>query len=396
MTYSTTFSFRIPTVIEYGAGRLKTLPALVQTLGGCRILVVGDPGIKAAGIMDRVMDTLGNADIQAWEFTDVKSDPAVQSVTHGIAKARSLQCDLVVGVGGGSALDTSKAIGLMLGNTGTIKDYVGIDKVPNAGAPVIAIPTTAGTGSELTIWSVLSDTESDAKISIGSVFNCPRIGLLDPELTVSMPAHVTAATGMDALTHAVESCVCKANQPITEALTHKAIFLIAKSLRNAVADGQHIAARGDMLLASAMAGIAFNATRLGLVHAFALPLGNKFGIAHGLANAIMLPSVMAYNASHNIAGYAAVAELLNDGEKWKKPIDAARYAAHAVATLRRDVGITRTLSDFGVTERDFDEIIDEAMKSGNVLVNPRFPSREDMAALLRHGMHGTVEDVQRN
>lgn len=382
MPYPASFSFFVPTAIEYGCGNLAKLPGFVRQLGGKRVLVVGDPGVKAAGIVDRVLNTLKAADIEALAFTEIESDPAVHSVTQGIALAREQSCNLIVGVGGGSALDTAKAIGLMLGNAGTIRDYIGMGKVPHAGAPVIAIPTTSGTGSELTIWSVLSDTEADIKISIGSVYNCPRIGLLDPELTRSLPAGITAATGMDALTHAIESCVNKANQPITEALAHQAIALIGKSLRRATQHGDDIDARGDMLLASAMAGIAFNATRLGLVHAFALPLGNKFGIAHGMANAIMLPAVMTYNAPANVEGYAKVAALLGE--------PTAGRAAHAVLELRRDIGITQTLADFGVTENRFDEIIDEAMLSGNVAVNPRHPGREDMATLLRHGIAGTI------
>jgi len=384
------FSFHVPTTIEYGPGNLAKLPGFVRQLGGKRVLVVGDPGVKAAGIVERVLSTLNAADIDAVAFTEVESDPAVQSVTDGIAMARDKSCDLIVGVGGGSALDTAKAIGLMLGNAGTIRDYVGIGKVPHAGAPVIAIPTTSGTGSELTIWSVLSDTDADIKISIGSVYNCPRIGLLDPELTKSLPAKFTAATGMDALTHAIESCVNKASQPITEALAYQAIALIGKSLRQATHYGADIDARGDMLLASAMAGIAFNATRLGLVHAFALPLGNKFGIAHGLVNAIMLPAVMAYNASSNPEAYARVAALLGEDVTGLPNGEAASHAALAVQNLRRDIGITQTLADFGVTEDRFDEIIGEAMQSGNVAVNPRRPTADDMAALLRHGIAGTI------
>jgi alcohol dehydrogenase len=390
MSHTTPFSFHVPTAIEYGPGNLAKLPGFVRQLGGKRVLVVGDPGVKAAGIVDRVLNTLLAADTNAIAFTDVESDPAVQSVTDGIALARQTSCDLIVGVGGGSALDTAKAIGLMLGNAGTIRDYVGIGKVPRPGAPVIAIPTTAGTGSELTIWSVLSDTEADIKISIGSIYNCPRIGLLDPELTQSLPPKFTAATGMDALTHAIESCVNKASQPITEALAHQAIFLIGRSLRQATSHGEHVGARGDMLLASAMAGIAFNATRLGLVHAFALPLGNKFGIPHGLVNAIMLPAVMAYNALSNVAAYARVASLLGEDVSGLPLEEAARRAAHAVVKLRADIGITQSLADFDVTEDRFTEIIDEAMTSGNVAVNPRHPSHEDMAGLLRHGIAGTI------
>ena len=377
------FSYHIPTQIEFGNGMIARLPDFVKALGGSRVLIVGDPGVQRAGLIERVQSILTGASIASTAFADVESDPATRSVDEGTESGKAGGCDLVVGIGGGSALDTAKAIGLMLVNDGNIKDYVGIGKVPKAGAPVIAVPTTAGTGSELTIWSVLSDKVAKAKISVGSVFNCPRIALLDPELTLSLPAQITATTGMDALTHALESYVNTATQPISEAMSDQAMTLIARSLRNAVSDGSDIEARGDMLLASTIAAMAFNSTRLGLVHAFAMPLGAKFGIPHGLVNAIMLPEVMRYNHLSNPRKFARIAEIFGktiDG----LPVEAAAaLAVEAIEKLKRDVGITAKLGNFGVTESRFDEIVDEAMLSGNVPVNPRQPTHDDMRALLR-------------
>lgn len=377
------FSYHIPTQIEYGAGSVKQLADHVRTLGGTRVLVVGDPGVLRAGVVDRVTEVLASASIPFSVFTEIESDPATQSVDAGTELGKRENCDIVVGVGGGSALDTAKAIGLMMKNAGNIRDYVGMGKVPLAGAPVIALPTTAGTGSEITIWSVLSDKVEKVKISVGSYLNCPRIALLDPELTVSLPANVTAATGIDALTHALESYVNTATQPISEAMSDQAMTLIARSLRKAVADGNDVEARGDMLLASAIAAMAFNSTRLGLVHSFAMPLGAKFGIPHGLVNAIMLPTVMRFNCQASPRKFARIAEIFGEDIGGLTLEQAAEKSVDAIARLKADVGITAKLGNFGVTEAWFDEVVDEAMLSGNTAVNPRQPTHEDMKALLR-------------
>lgn len=383
------FSYHVPTAIEFGWGALARLPAIVRDQGGTRVLVVGDPGVERAGLVRRVMTCLAEAEMFATAFTDVQSDPDVRSVETGTAAARAARCDTVVGIGGGSALDAAKAIGLMLTNPGHIRDYVGIGKVRHPPVPVVAIPTTAGTGSELTIWSVLTDAERGEKVSVGSVLNCPRVGLLDPELTVSLPPAITAQTGMDALTHAVESYVNTASHPLSEAPAEKAVRLIGRSLRRAVAQAgaAHAAAdaRADMLLASALAGMAFNATRLGYVHAFALPLGAKFKIPHGLVNAIMLPAVMRFNVPGNVPAFARLASMLGETVSGLSDRDAAFQSVTAVERLKADVGITATLADFGVTAGHFDAVIDEALLSGNCAVNPRQATREDLRGMLAQG-----------
>lgn len=383
MTYTIpSFSYHIPTAIEFGWGSLTRLPSIVKGLGGTRAFVVGDPGVVKAGVVERVIGTLVSAGIPSIPFSDIESDPDVSSVDNGVQLAKAEVCDVVIGVGGGSALDTAKAIGLMLNNPGTIRDYVGVGKVERAGVPVVAIPTTAGTGSELTIWSVLSDKEKKVKISVGSVLNCPRVALLDPELTVSLPPAITAATGMDALVHALESYVNKATQPISEAMSEQAMALIARSLRVAVAQPDNAQARADLLLASTIAAMAFNSTRLGLVHAFAMPLGARFHIPHGLVNAIMLPAVMRFNLPGNLGKYARIAEIFGEQIKDLSLHEAAKRSVVAIESLKADVGITAKLGQFGVTEADFDSVVDEALLSGNVLVNPRKPTRDDMKALL--------------
>lgn len=377
------FTYHIPTQIEFGNGLIAKLPSYVRSLKASRAIVVGDPGVERAGLVEKVSSILKADGIETVVFTDVESDPATRSVDEGVVLGKDHKADVVVGIGGGSALDTAKAIGLMLTNKGNIRDYVGIDKVPLAGAPVIAVPTTAGTGSELTIWSVLSDKVQKVKISVGSTLNCAKIALLDPELTLSLPSAITATTGMDALTHALESYVNTATQPISEAMSEQAMVLIAKSLRTAVNDGSNLEARGDMLLASTIAAMAFNNTRLGVVHAFAMPLGAKFGIPHGLVNAIMLPEVMRFNHLSNAKKFARIAEIFGEDISGLSAEQAALLSVDAISKLRADVGISAKLSNFGVTPERLDEVVEEALQSGNVPVNPRQPTHDDMRALLQ-------------
>ncbi|HUG58643.1 MAG TPA: iron-containing alcohol dehydrogenase [Candidimonas sp.] len=384
------FDFYNPTEIRYGAGISSTLPAIVQSLHAKSVLLVCDAGIIKAGLQERISGVLKQANIAFSAFSDIESDPEVRSVDEGVKVARAIGCDLVIGLGGGSVLDTAKAIALMMTNEGTIRDYFGIDKVKVPGVPVIAIPTTAGTGSEVTVWSVLSDTENNVKVNIGSYLNSPRIALLDPELTRSLPASITAATGMDALTHAIESYVNKACHVFAESMAEKSIALIADNLRLAVLQGDNLDARGKMLIASSLAGISFNRIRLGLAHAFALPLGNLFGIPHGLVNAIMLTPVMKFNLPGNLTHYAKIAQLFGENISELSLRDAAERSVIAVQQLKKDIGLTQTLADFGLTEDRYDEVIDEAMLSGNVAVNPRMPTRDDMRLLLSQAMTGAV------
>lgn len=377
------FRYELPTAIEFGSGAIRSLAEHVRTLGGTKVLIVCDQGVVKAGVAELVAAPLVQAGIAYELFSDIEADPDISSVEKGTELAKSEGCDLIVGVGGGSSLDTAKAIGIMLTNEGSIRDYVGIDKVVHAAAPVIAVPTTAGTGSEMTIWSVLSDKKSKVKLSVGSTYNCPKLALCDPELTLTLPPHITAATGMDALTHALESYVNKATQPISEGLALQAMKLIARSLRTAVAQGENLPARHDMLMASLIAAMAFNSTRLGLAHALALPLGAHFHIPHGTVNAILLPEVMAFNVIGNIPKFAEIAGVFGERTEQLSLREAAERSAAAVRQLKHDVGISATLSDYGVEEQHLDLIVEEAMQSGNVPVNPRKPTAEDLKNICR-------------
>lgn len=383
MQLNRNFRYEIPTIIEFGRGAVTKLAEHVKTLGGLKVLIVCDPGVIDAGVVTQIEKPLKAAGITYSVFSDIEVDPAIESVEKGINLAKEQGCDLVVGVGGGSSLDTAKAIGLMIKNLGNIRDYVGIDKVPIPGAPVIAIPTTAGTGSEITIWSVLSDKTSKSKLSVGSVYNFPTLALVDPELTTSLPPHITAATGMDALTHALESYVNKVTQPISEGLSIQAMKMIAHNLRLAVVQGENLEARSNMLLASLMAAMAFNSTRLGLAHALAMPLGAHFKIPHGTVNAILLPEVMQYNVIGNVNKFAEIASIFGENTTHLSPREAAERSVFAIRQMKNDVGITATLSEYGVREKHLDFIVEEAMQSGNVPVNPRKPTLEDLKNICR-------------
>ncbi|MFB9275834.1 iron-containing alcohol dehydrogenase [Cohnella cellulosilytica] len=380
------FQYDLPTAIEFGNGAVRGLPGHIGRLGGGKALVVTDPGVLKAGVADKVTAELERGGVEYELFSDVESDPDIQSIAEGVRRAQAGGCDIVVGIGGGSALDTAKAVALMLGNEGSIRDYVGIHQVPRKGAPVIAIPTTAGTGSEITIWSVLSDKANNVKLSVGSRYNCPDLALCDPELTLSLPPSVTAATGMDALVHALESYVNKATQPISEGMSLQAMRLIARSLRNAVLRGNDLDARYDMLLGSLLAAMAFNATRLGLAHALALPLGARFHIPHGLVNAILLPEVMDYNLPAHIGKFKEIALIFGVEAGVRSDREIAEAGVGAIRQLMRDIGIHQTLTDFGVTEEELPVIAEESLLSGNVAVNPRLARAADLMDICRRAM----------
>lgn len=377
------FRYEVPTAIEFGSGYINNLAIHVNQLNGSKVLIVGDPGVLQAGIIEKLEKPLKSAGIPYVVFTEVGMEATIESVDLGVNVGKNENCDIVVGVGGGSALDTAKAIGIMLKHPGVIRDYVGIDLVPGPGAPVIAVPTTSGTGSELTRFSVLSDKKANAKLSVGSMYMCPSLALGDPELTLTLPAHLTAATGMDALTHALESYVNKATQPISEALSLQSMKLIAKSLRLAVVQGENIEARHDMLLASSIAAMAFNTTRLGLAHALAIPLGAHFKIPHGVVNAILLPEVMQFNLRGNQEKFVEIAKIFGEKVDSLSKREAAESAVKAIRQLNKDVGITQTLSDYGLEEEHLDFIAEEAILSGNVPVNPVKPTVEDLKNICR-------------
>lgn len=385
----TAFSFPpIPTRIEFGDGRAEEAGAIARHCGArSAALVVTDPGVAAAGLVDPVERSLAAAGLGVERFAEVTPDSGTHLVMKGADIARRAKADIVVGIGGGSAMDTAKAIAAMATNEGHVTDYVGLDRVPHPPLASICVPTTAGTGSEVSVWCVMTDDDRGLKVSVGGTGIMATVALCDPVLTRGLPPAVTAATGMDALGHAVECFVNRACQPVSGALALQAVAEIGASLRTAVADGADGAARYRMMTGALLAGIAMNPTRLGLAHALAMPLGSwQIRIPHGTIIAVTLPVVSAFNHCAAPARYAAVARALGEDVAGLSGSAAAERGVDAIRRLKEDVGIPAGLGACGMREEWVDQVVDEAMKSGNVAVNPRETSREDLAAVLREAM----------
>jgi alcohol dehydrogenase len=381
---SQTFHFLpIPTDIYFGCGMLATLPERLKSLGARRPFLITDPGLRAAGLVDRVASLVDSLAV----YDQVQADSGTRIIAEATEALRAHQADSVIGLGGGSSLDTAKAVAAMATNTGSILDYAGLHKLVQRPLPIVAIPTTAGTGSEVTLWSVFTDDARRVKSAAGSVLLYPSVALCDPDLTLALPPTLTAATGMDALGHAIECCTNDACQPISGALALRAVELIGRHLRTAVLNARDRTARYAMLLASTMAGIAMNPTRLGLAHALAMPLGSwELRVPHGLAIAITLPVVMEYNCLARPERYVEVARALGEPVDGLSMRDAAARAGAAVKRLSEDIGIPRGLGEVGVREEHLDCIAAEAVKSGNVPVNPRRASAEDLKHILQEAL----------
>jgi len=366
---------------------LQSLPERLCSLNVGRVLVVTDPGIRKAGILQRVVDILRETEIQSEVFDGVQPD----SGSHLIAEAAAQLCqgrsEAVIGIGGGSSLDTAKAVAMLATNPGSVLDYLGLHRVKQRLIPLIAIPTTAGTGSEVSLWSVFTNNDTGLKVAVGSVYLYPAVALCDPELTLDLPPAMTAATGMDALAHGIECYTNKACQPISAALALGAIELIGKNLRCAVLNGRSFDARYAMLLASTMAGIAMNPTRLGLAHALAMPLGSwDLRIPHSIAVAVTLTRVMRFNFVAAPERFAKVARALGEPVEQLSLEDAAERAVIAVETLANDIGIPKGLAQSGLRHDHLQRVLEEAMKSGNIPVNPRETSREQLSTILEQSL----------
>ena len=368
--------FRIPTRILFGRGVALTVAEPLRQVGAKRVLLVTDKGVRAAGLVAPIEERLRDAKIPFEVYDDVVPDPGVGEVQRCYERAKEYGADAFVAVGGGSAIDTAKMAATLLSNGGTVLDYIGIDKVPKPAAPAVAIPTTAGTGAEITINSVIADPAQHKKLVIISPNATALFALEDPDMTRTLPPFGTAITGMDTLVHAIESFVCKNAYPMTEQLALQAIRDAGRALPRAVKDGADMEAREMMLRAVVSASLAFSNTRLGNVHAMALPLGGWCHVAHGTAVAVLLPHVMDFNRSAAEEKFALVGEAIGAGKDGRK-------AVKHVFELNEQIGIPARLSMVGVTDDAVPSMAKDAMQSGNILVNPRETRLQDIEALYR-------------
>ncbi len=368
--------FRIPTRIMFGRGVSARVAEPLAQVGARRVLVVTDPGVVKAGLVAPVLERLREAGIAAEVYDGVVPDPTVHDVDRCYERAREGDVDALVAVGGGSSIDTAKMAAVLMANGGSALDYVGIDKVPKPAAPVVAVPTTAGTGAEITINSVIADPEQHKKLVIISPNATALFALEDPDLTRGLPPFLTAITGMDTLVHAVESFVNKNTYPMTQALALEAIRDAAWALPRAVKDGGDLEARERMMRAVVSASLAFSNTRLGNVHAMALPLGGWCHVAHGTAVAVLLPHVMDFNRVAAPERYAAVGEAMGVGKD-------AGASVRRTSDLLAETGIPTRLSACGVAEDKIPLMAKDAIQSGNIAVNPRATTLADVEALYR-------------
>ena len=376
-------SFETVRRVVFGYGAVESLPDEIKRVKGTKVLVVTDPGIKSAGIVDIVTGVLDRAKVACKVFAEVESDPRVEVALAGIEAAKAYGPDVIVGLGGGSSLDISKVASVMMTNPGPIEKYFGMELVPQPGVPLILIPTTAGTGSEMTSICVLSDTKNNVKKGIVSEHMFARVALLDPQVTLGMPPRVTAMTGMDALVHAIESFVGVRASVFTDTLNLQAIRLVAANLRLAYANGANLAARENMLHASGLAGMAFSNTQNGLDHALALAIGGKFHLPHGLLTALILPWVMEFNLIANPKKYIEIAKAFGERPQRLSEIDAARLSVKAVKALLDDVGISYRLSSYGLPREEFPALAKATVGAVRLISNnPRAVTEQDVIGIL--------------
>lgn len=375
------FMFGIPSFVHFGEGVSQKLGETAAGMGAKKAFVVYDKGVKAAGIVDGLIASLKAAGVEAVEYDGVLPNPPDTQVEEAAAIARSANADIIVAVGGGSSIDSAKAINILLTNPSPINQYDGINTVKAPGKPLIAIPTTAGTASEVTAFSIVTDTARKKKMVIGGQFVGATLALADPLLTVAMPPKITASTGLDALTHAIEAYVSKWAMIPTDVLALKAIDLIRSNIVKATRDGSCVEARSAMLLGSMMAGFAFTNAVLGLVHSIAHPLSAHFNLPHGVANAIGLPHVMEFNLPSAPARFRDIAGALGIDVTGMSDAAAAQAAVDLVKGLNKELEIP-TLKECGITRDMFDLIAEDALKEVSTLFNPRDPSKEDILAIL--------------
>lgn len=380
-----TTTFFIPSVNIMGTGCISEAVATIRRHGLRRLLIVTDAGLARSGMAARIQQLLADADIQSTVFDGAKPNPTVANVEAGLAALKAADCDAIVSLGGGSPHDCAKGIALCATNGGHISDYEGVDRSTRPQLPLIAINTTAGTASEMTRFCIITDEQRHVKMAIVDRNVTPLLSVNDPALMAGMPPSLTAATGMDALTHAVEAYVSTASTPITDACALKAVDLISRHLRSAVANGGNAEAREQMAYAQFLAGMAFNNASLGYVHAMAHQLGGVYDLPHGVCNAVLLPHVQAFNAATSADRLADVARAMGRSVSGGGQAG-AEACLTAIRQLSADVGIPAGLSSLGVKAEDIPLLAANALKDACGLTNPRPASQQEIEALFRNAM----------
>ncbi|MBN2515426.1 MAG: iron-containing alcohol dehydrogenase [Deltaproteobacteria bacterium] len=373
------FSFTGAKEIVFGEGAFDRLAEYVTLLNGKKPLIVLDKNLAERGFDEKIADLLKHAGMKYVLYDKVEAEPLLEIADKVAGMAVKKKADSVVGIGGGSAMDVAKAAAAIAANKGKAKDYLGLNKVPGPGLPKIMVPTTAGTGSEVTFTAVFVRKDLKKKEGMNSQYLYPELALLDPTLTLSVPPMVTATTGVDALCHAFESYTSIHSSPMSEMMSLEAIRLISSNLRTCVHDGSNLAARKNMLLGSLYAGLGLANAGVTAVHSLSYPLGGTYGISHGLANTVLLPSVMRFNLPGALEKYVVVAKTMGEVVNNLSIREAAYMAVEAVENLIDDCGIIDTLETLGIDRKDFPLLADTAMTVARPLENnPRKVTEGDV------------------
>ncbi|MCM1050549.1 MAG: lactaldehyde reductase [Paenibacillus sp.] len=375
--------FILNEVSYFGPGARKELSEVVKRLGKSKALIVTDAGLVKFGVAKMVTDVLDGASIPYEIFSDVKPNPTVTNVKDGIEAYKKSGADFIIAVGGGSSIDTAKAVGIVINNPdfSDIVSLEGCAPTTHKSVPIVALPTTAGTAAETTINYVIIDEENHKKMVCVDPNDIPAVAIVDAELMYSLPASLTAATGMDALTHAIEGYITKGAWSLSDMFEIEAIRMISRNLPTAVAEPSNAEARDAMAVAQYVAGMAFSNVGLGLVHGMAHPLGSLFDVPHGVANALLLPTIMEWNMPACLDKYPAIAEAMGVDISGMSRDEAAQAACDAVKALSIKVGIPQHLSEIGIKESDIQALSEQAISDVCTPGNPRDVTIEDIIAL---------------
>ena len=380
-----TRTFRMPVSI-FGRGSSDNAGSELKALGARKVFIVTDEVLWKMGALNKIVAGLNAEALEFQVFDKLTTEPTVEFVEEGSKLLKESGCNIILAVGGGTPIDTAKAISVMAQNRGKIEDYMGANKIPVPGLPLVAIPATAGTGSEVTIFTIITNTKTSVKMLISSPYLMPALAIIDSLLTVSMPRGLTAATGLDALTHAIESYVSRKAQPMTDIMAISAMRLLVTNLPLAWKDGKNLEAREKTMLGSYQAGLAFGNASVALVHGMSRPIGACFHIAHGMSNAVLLGPVMEFSLSGNPGRYAEIAAAIGENVAGLDDMAAAEAGARAVRRLIKHLEIP-LLRDLGIERTGFHEMIpqmiDAAIASGSPDNNPRIATREEIAEIYR-------------
>ncbi|HDR14041.1 MAG TPA: iron-containing alcohol dehydrogenase [Desulfobacteraceae bacterium] len=381
-----TRTFLVPPILITGSGSSDTVGKEIAKLGLNKGLLVTDGVLCKTEMLERIKSKLTENKIEFAIYDSINSEPTVDFVINGLEVFRKEACQFVLAVGGGSAIDTAKAICATATNEGSIADYKGLHRLPNRAAPLIAVPTTAGTGSEVTIFTIITDTKTDVKMLIGSPYLMPQVAIVDPLLTLSCPRELTAAVGIDALTHAIEAYVSLKAQPMSDLFALSAIELISGNLRQAWANGGNIKAREKTMMGALQAGIAFSNSSVALVHGMSRPIGAYFHVPHGMSNAALLGPVTEFSLLGNPERYADIALAMGEDVEGLTPMEAAMVAAETINELVSDVQIP-SLGELGVEESKLEELApkmaEAAIASGSPGNNPRQATKKEIIELYK-------------